>query len=307
MVGSPIVASADLDFSIIIPTYNRPAQLESCLRSLEELEYPRERYEVVVVDDGGFPPLTAALGSPGEKLDLHILRQDNSGPGLARNRGAAHARGRYLAFTDDDCRPDPGWLGSFGSAFDSQPKALLGGRTVNFLDNSYSYTSQMIVQLVYDHYNPDPNDAKFFTSNNIAVSSKHFSEMGGFDAAFVETGGEDRELCDRWRHLGRRLVYVPSALVRHGHAMNLAGFWRQHFRYGRGAFHYHRRRKERGSGRLQDELGFYSRIPRLARGPLSQQPKSRAIAAVWLILVWQVANACGYFSERTRTWIQGGV
>ena len=307
MVASPVVVSTDLDFSIIIPTYNRPEQLQGCLRSLEELEYPCDRFEVVVVDDGSSPPATPTLRAPGDGLDLHILRQDNAGPGLARNRGAAHARGRFLAFTDDDCRVDPGWLESFGSAFDSHPNALLGGRTVNYLDNLYSGTSQMIVQLVYDHYNPDPNNAKFFTSNNIAVSSKHFSEMGGFDTAFIETGGEDRELCDRWRHLGRRLVYVPSALVRHGHNMSLAGFWRQHFSYGRGAFHYHRRRKERGSGRLQDELGFYSRIPRLIRDPLSRQPTSRAIAAVLLILVWQLANACGYFCERARSRIRSGI
>jgi cellulose synthase/poly-beta-1,6-N-acetylglucosamine synthase-like glycosyltransferase len=265
---------------------------------MQQLDYPSNRFEVVVVDDGGSSPLDEIVRTYGEGLAVRLIRQSNSGPGAARNTGAAQAKGEYLAFTDDDCRPAPDWLSSLETGFKDYPVALLGGRTVNYLDNSFSAASQLIMEIVYGYYNPHLNNARFFASNNIALSATAYREVGGFDATFVSPASEDRELCDRWSHLGRRLVYVADAVVRHGHALNLRSFWHQHFNYGRGAFNYHQRRSERGSGRLQDDLGFYRQMPRLALEPLSRLSGLRAIKVLNLLAVWQVANIGGYLYER---------
>ena len=137
----------------MIPTYGRPRQLAECLRSLAELDYPRERLEVLVVDDGGPAPLDDVVAPYRSALDLSLLRQDNAGPATARNTGAAQARGDYLAFTDDDCLADPGWLRALAAVWAHSPEAMVGGVTLNGANALCSATSQLIVDVVYRHYN----------------------------------------------------------------------------------------------------------------------------------------------------------
>jgi glycosyltransferase involved in cell wall biosynthesis len=98
------------DFSIIVPTFNRPAELADCLQALALLEYPQHRFEIIVVDDGGALPAAPIISRFQPDLEIISLRQDRGGPAAARNAGARIGRGRYLAFTDDDCLPAPGWL-----------------------------------------------------------------------------------------------------------------------------------------------------------------------------------------------------
>src|SRR5687767_5128657 len=97
-------------FSIIIPTYARPKQLAVCLEAIARLNYPRDRFEVIVVDDGSESPPEHVVKSFSERLSLTLLAQPNSGPASARNTGAWEAKGEFLAFVDDDCAPDAGWL-----------------------------------------------------------------------------------------------------------------------------------------------------------------------------------------------------
>jgi glycosyltransferase involved in cell wall biosynthesis len=155
--------------SVIIPTYARPAVLGGCLESLANQSISRERFEVVVVDDGSPEPLDAAIAPFVDRLDVRLLPQANSGPCVARNTGVAAARGRYLAFTDDDCRPTPEWLETLDRHLHSTPDRLIGGRTTNGLEsNAFSTASQVIVEIAYAFYNPTPETATFFASNNLA-------------------------------------------------------------------------------------------------------------------------------------------
>jgi glycosyltransferase involved in cell wall biosynthesis len=118
-------------FSVIIPTYNRPRHVRGCLRALTQQNYPRQQFEVIVVDDGSLEPLERAVDPYRERLTVTLLRQRNAGPGAARNTGASVARGQYLAFTDDDCRPPSDWLRQpRHSPFGRTPPAPIGGRTV---------------------------------------------------------------------------------------------------------------------------------------------------------------------------------
>jgi glycosyltransferase involved in cell wall biosynthesis len=294
-------------FSVIIPTYARPGQLRSCLGSLTRLEYPRERFEVLVVDDGSPEPLERVIEPFRGRLNLTLLRQPNGGPGSARNTGAARARGRFLAFTDDDCWPAPDWLCRLEARFAQAPGHLIGGRTLNRLTgNLYAAASQLIVDAVYAFYNRGPGTARFFASNNLAVPTDRFRRIGGFDGAGFPFASEDRELCDRWLHRGYRMTYAPEAVVLHAHPLTLARFCQQHFAYGRGALRYQRVRARRGSGRLRQDLKFHARLPALLRGPLAQLPLGQALAVVPLLGLWQLANAAGFFYEASRAWRSAG-
>jgi len=286
--------------SIIIPTYARPQALHSCLESIAGLDYEARGFEVIVVDDGSPAPLREVAARFADRLDVRVEREENRGPAAARNAGAALARGPLLAFTDDDCLPDPGWLRALASRHLEAPEKVIGGRTINVLtQNPYSAASQFILDLVYAHYNTDPEHARFFASNNLAVPRELFLDIGGFDARFRTA--EDRELCDRWRHDGRGMIYAREAMVRHAHPLTLPAFFRQHFRYGQGAFHYHRIRACRGSGRIAQELEFYRALWRQLRqrfSGLGARSKGRLLV---LLLLWQAANAAGYVRAVARS------
>lgn len=278
--------------SIVIPTYSRPEQLAVCLQCLAGLDYPRDRFEVIVVDDGGEVPLGPVVAPFRSKLTLSLIRQSNAGPAAARNAGAKGARGEYLAFTDDDCLPHPHWLQEMVRALAGSGETMVGGTTVNAAPTVYAMTSQLIVDVVYRHYNADPGLARFVASNNMALPTREFWEVGGFDPAFRTA--EDRDLCDRWLHCGKRIVYVPAARVSHVRRMNAGAFCRQHFEYGRGAARFMQRQAERNSGRMLVESRLHWDLRKWLWSPLQDVPARQVVPVAALLLLWQATNLAGF-------------
>jgi len=282
----------------VIPTYSRPSQLEDCLRSLSAVDYPRDRFEVIVVDDGGHTPLDAVVAPFRSDPAVSLVRQPNAGPAAARNAGAERARGEYLAFTDDDCLPDPDWLTQLARVLSEAPESMVGGTTVNGAPNLYSTTSQLIVDVVYRHYNANPIRARFVASNNMLMPARGFREIGGFDPAFRTA--EDRDLCDRWLQHGKRIIHTPDARVRHVRPMNARAFCRQHFEYGRGAERFTRRRAERNSGSMLAEARFHLDVRNWLWFPLTRVPPGQVLPVVALLAVWQTTNLAGFVWEAVR-------
>ncbi|VAW34832.1 Glycosyl transferase, family 2?, partial [hydrothermal vent metagenome] len=241
-------------FSIIVPTYNRPRRLASCLRALADLDYPRDQYEVIVVDDGSVQSSEEMVASFADKICVQYVYQENQGPAVARNNGARMANGRFLAFTDDDCVPSASWLHQLASQLISEPQKMVGGYTRNALSrNPFSITSQLLIDYLYHHFNRTESRARFFTSNNFVVSADLFWQVGGFDETMPLAAGEDREFCDRWLESGFGMIYLPRAVIFHAHKLGIRSFWRQHFNYGRGAWHYRALRSQRTATAVQLE------------------------------------------------------
>ncbi|BCA55528.1 glycosyl transferase [Nitrospira sp. KM1] len=282
-------------FSIIVPTWNRPRQLRACLGALTGLEYPAARFEVIVVDDGSHPQLDATdFGRSDGRVTW--LRQPNAGPAAARNTGAAKAQGEYLAFTDDDCVPAPAWLKGFARAFEHAPRAMIGGCTTNALpDNIYATASHVIVEAARAYFLSTHSQFQFFASNNLALPADLFRAMRGFDPSFRTS--EDRDFCDRWVRGEHQLVYASDAVVHHCHELTLAGFWRQHFGYGRGAYRFHRARAMRGAGAFRPEFSFYRNV---LGYPFVRTRDRRTASLAALFLLWQVANVAGFLWQGCR-------
>lgn len=287
--------------TVVVPTFGRPRQLQACLEALAG-QTLQEPWEAVVVDDGSPEQLTGLAGSFVGRLDLRLIRQANAGPAAARNRGVAEARGQFVAFTDDDCRPEPAWLETLLAAAREKPGALVGGTTWNGLpDELFASTSQLIVDLVYEHFNADHEYGYFFVSNNVLCSRERFIELGGFDATFPRAGAEDRDFCDRWRVAGWPLVWRPAARVEHRHSQTLGKFVDLHFRYGRGAYLYQAMRRARDSGTMREDLGFHANVPKRLRRRLAAGSGPLWWGAVVASLaVWQLANAAGFVTEALR-------
>jgi GT2 family glycosyltransferase len=270
--------------------------LRNCVRALAALDYARDDFEVIIVDDGGTIPLAPLLKPVAGDLRLNVVWQSNAGPAAARNFGASHATGDMLAFTDDDCAPAPDWLKAFTSASATTDTALFGGRTVNALrKNPYARASQSIIDVVYDHYNRDRSHARFFASNNVAVPRGLFRRVGGFNPSFRTS--EDRDLCDRWQAEDYTLRYVPEAVIFHAHWLTLRSFWDQHAGYGRGAWLYHTARAQRGAGPFRPDWMFYKA---LSRSPLSEASARDILRGYGLLMVAQIANASGCFSQAIK-------
>ncbi|MEM6823873.1 MAG: glycosyltransferase [Pseudomonadota bacterium] len=278
--------------SVVVPSYNRPRQLEACLEALCRQE--GIDYEVIVVDDGSPDPLQPICARFGERVTC--IRQENAGPAAARNRGATEARAEFVAFTDDDCRPRPDWLASLVAAHGGRPGVLVGGRVENGLPRDpFATASQDLCDYLYDYFDADSGEMPFFTSNNIGMTREGFLRLGGFDETFPLAAGEDRDLGLRWRDTGGQMIYSEAAIIDHFHAMTLQKFWRQHSNYGRGAHHLHGVLDARGSDQPKREpLGFYINLvlhPLKARG-------LRGFGHSVLMALTQVAMINGYSRAR---------
>jgi GT2 family glycosyltransferase len=291
---------------VIVPTHHRPAQLLRCLGALARQDYPRDDYEVVVVDDAGAgdDDVAAAIDQFRRSNDVTVTlvsQRSSGGPAVARNAGAAAARGRHLAFTDDDCEPRADWLSRLACHLREHPSAAVGGLIINSLPSvPYSTASQLLIDYLYDYYHVELSGARFFTSNNLAMAVDGFRSIGGFDESFPLAAAEDREFCERWQRAGRRLVYAEDAVVYHGHRLDLRQFIRQHFNYGRGADYLHRSRARHTGAPVRPNLEPVSFYVNLLRFPLRSGISWRALPLVGLMSLSQIAYASGYFAERFK-------
>ncbi len=306
------------EFSVVVPTLNRPAQLTGLLEALSDQRFPGHCFEVVLVNDGGTDPepVVAPFRSALRIVLLH--QQSRSGCAAARQRGVEVARGRYLAFTDDDCVPCPEWLARMEAASRRDPGAACGGIVLNGRPGSaLAEASQMVVNYFTDRENqllsgprgtngrPPCDDAgmadddapcepRYFPTNNLMFPADAFRAFSGLDTRWRIAGGEDRDLCHRWMAAGHRMAFVPNSVVHHCQALDLPGFLRQHFSYGRGALCH---RRKNGLGGLFTQgggLGFYARLPLL---PFGRLPRRAAGRTAMLIAISQLCTLAGYGYE----------
>jgi glycosyltransferase involved in cell wall biosynthesis len=281
------------ELTIVVPTRGRPAQLRNCLEGISRQEVEAHRFEVVIVDDGTPGSLAPLIECYRERLALRLIVQPRSmGPAAARNAGVEIARGRFLAFIDDDCVSSPHWLTALMRELRSQPNCLLGGYVENGLpDNSYSAASQQINTYVRRYYEGGHANEMFFPTNNIALSAERFRELGGFNTLIPSHTAEDKEFCDRWRSRNYQMAYVPDAVVCHSHDLSCWQFLRQHFSYGRGILVFRQIRRRRRPGSLIPErFGFYWN---LILHPLRAKRDAAAWQQAGLMVIAQLATAAG--------------
>jgi GT2 family glycosyltransferase len=287
--------------SVVIPTRERPQPLAACLDALSRMQAPPGGFEVIVADDAS-EPHTWSLAAQ-DRLELTVVRTWGRGPAAARNAGAERARGALLAFSDDDCAPDPGWAAAMLRSHRARPDALIGGPTINALpENPYSRAAQAIADAALAHHNADPDRPRLLPSSNVAAPAALFRELGGFDERLPRAGGEDFELCNRWADRGWPLAWEPEAAVWHSHSLGLVRFWRQQSAYGAGAYFRRSATADRGGGFQIEPSATSGVLSIAARRALAE----RDFARIALIAVWQLANLAGFAGAALRSRLRGG-
>jgi GT2 family glycosyltransferase len=198
--------------SVVAATRDRPGRLAALLEALRAQTLAAADFEIVVVDDGSGAETRALLEAAARRGDpeLRIVRHDAPrGPGGARNAGWRTARGALVAFTDDDCRPAPGWLEAGLAAHERAPEAVLQGRTLpdpGERDRLGPFSRTVRVERLGPQYE----------TCNMFYPRELLERLGGFDEDFgLRPGGEDTDLAWRAIALGRPTAFCEDALVLH--------------------------------------------------------------------------------------------
>jgi cellulose synthase/poly-beta-1,6-N-acetylglucosamine synthase-like glycosyltransferase len=194
--------------SVVIPTRNRADRLPRLIGALEAQDFDQP-YEVVVVDDGSLdstPAVVARLAAE-TSVPLNAIRLAVSrGPAAARNAGWRAAAAPLVAFTDDDCVPEPRWLRTLVIGLDRAD--VVQGRTE--LD-----PAQDANRGPFSHFVGVTEETGFYETCNIAYRRRVLEEVGGFDETFRYPFGEDTDLAWRVKAVGGQTLFAPEALVLH--------------------------------------------------------------------------------------------
>jgi glycosyltransferase involved in cell wall biosynthesis len=221
-----------LEISVVIPTYNRLEDLRKCLEALERQTFGCSRFEVVVIDGGSSDGTLDFLEKfvPGTAMRLSYLVEPKRGAAAARNAGVLRSKAAYVAFTDDDCIPEPEWLSDL---FDSFPRdgncAGVGGRVTPQANNIISrYIDYFRVSRAIEF----GDTALYLVTANAMYRRPLLMAVGIFDERIIY--GEDTNLSLKLLKRGYYLKSLDVAVVRHKDPTDVYGLYRKFWCYGSG-------------------------------------------------------------------------
>jgi len=217
--------------SVVIPVLNGEGCLSACLDALRRMDYPAERHEILVVDNGSTDGTAEVLS----RYPVRALHEPRRGPSLARNRGIVAARGDIVAFTDADCVPTTGWLHELVRGFDAGED--VGGVAGEILPYPPKTPAERYAAR-RRHLSPGRYMSReifpFAVMANLAFRREVFQKVGLLDVDSPR-GGESTDFCTRFfRGTGQRLELAPRAIVFHCHRSTAWELFKQQWGYGRG-------------------------------------------------------------------------
>lgn len=221
-----------MKYSIIVPVFNRPDEVDELLESL--LSQEEKDFEVIIVEDGSQVPCKEVCDKYADRLDLHYYYKENSGPGQSRNYGAERAKGDYLLILDSDVVLPKGYIRAVSEELNREPADAFGGPDCaheSFTDTqkaiSYSMTSFFTTGGIRG--GKKKLDKFYPRSFNMGIRRDVYQELGGFSKMRF---GEDIDFSIRIFKAGKRCRLFPEAWVWHKRRTDFRKFWKQVYNSG---------------------------------------------------------------------------
>ncbi|WP_396600742.1 glycosyltransferase [Algibacter sp. R77976] len=222
-----------LQYSFIIPVYNRPDEIQELLESFEALhgDIP---FEIVIVEDGLTKTSKTVVDAFNNKLNISYFFKENSGPGDSRNFGMQHAKGNYFIILDSDCILPENYLLEANKSLQANYVDCFGGpdaahdsfsnlqKAINFSMTSFITTGGI-------RGNKKSVDTFQPRSFNMGLSKKAFQDSKGFGRIHP---GEDPDLSIRLWNLGYKTKLIPEAFVYHKRRISWSNFYKQVNKFG---------------------------------------------------------------------------
>ena len=222
----PEALRAPADVTIVIAVYNGASTIESCVSSLLGLRYPRDHFEIVVVDNGSTDPTLERLQAFGNAI--RVLHEKTRGASAARNAGVRAARGTIVAFTDADCTVEAEWLGALVGPLADRGVGVVGGPILSRINGS---RIERFGDVIHDQRRAIEDDtAPYVASGNWASRAGVLLQLGLFDESLRRS--QDVDLAWRAVQAGFRLVYVPDAIVHHRNERTIWGLINEGYVHG---------------------------------------------------------------------------
>lgn len=221
-------------FSLIIPVYNRPDEIEELLESLVHQTYEQE-YEIVIIEDGSAIPCREVADRYAGRLNISYFYKANSGPGDSRNFGMRNAKGDYFIILDSDCIIPPAYLQNVHDSLAAGYTDCFGGpdaaldsfsdvqKAINFTMTSFLTTGGIRGKSeTIEKFQP--------RSFNMGLSKKAFEASGGFGNIHP---GEDPDLSIRLWKMGFKTRLITTAFVYHKRRIDWDKFYKQVYKFGK--------------------------------------------------------------------------
>lgn len=224
--------------SVIVPVLNGEATLRRCLVSLLQNDYPKERREILVVDNGSVDGTRAIARA----FPVRYLFEPRKGVSYARNKGIRESTGNILAFFDADCIATKSWLRELALGFEDDDVGVVVGEVVAFPPRTVAESYMAARKPLIQAFNMTRAQLSSFGAGNMAVRRQVFATLGGFDLRFSGAAGEDIDFALRLaRKPHFKVQYRPRAMAFHRHRITVRALFEQAQRNGRAQAILHRK------------------------------------------------------------------
>ncbi len=217
-----------MKYSIIVPVYNRPDEVDELLQSLTQQTF--KDMEVIIVEDGSNLPCESIVHKYAGKLQLRYYTKENSGPGPTRNYGAEHSQGDFLIFLDSDCVLPPDFLQAVECELKHQECDAWGGpdrahESFTPVQKAISYSMTSFLTTGGIRGGKKQMDKRFYPrSFNLGIRRSLYRQLGGFSSMRF---GEDIDLSLRIYKSGASCRLFPEAWVWHKRRTDFQKFFKQ--------------------------------------------------------------------------------
>ena len=275
-------------YSIIVPVFNRPDEVDELLESLCHQDV--KDFEVIIVEDGSEKPCKDVCDKYANILDLHYYFKENSGPGQSRNYGVERAHGEYVIILDSDAVTPPSFMQAIDDELKRQPTDAWGGpdaahESFSDIQKAISYAMTSFFTTGGIRGGKKQLDKKFYPrSFNLGVRREVYQQLGGFTTerfSKMSLYGEDIDFSLRIYKNGYSCRLFPKAWLWHKRRTDFRKFWRQVYNSG------------------YARINLWRKYPEALK-PVHALPAVFTIGVIFLFLCWLVGEGLFNFGVWLR-------